>query len=81
MRTAASHYIDCMAVMPGHLYGALIEAGASESSAHKAEEELAGYDNRFAKVETDIAVMKWMLGFLIASVIGWFGIVIRLLVH
>lgn len=70
-----------MAMMLGDLYGALLEAGASESTAQKAAEELAGYDNRFARIETDIAVIKWMLGLLIASVIGGFGIVIRLLAH
>lgn len=69
-----------MAVMLGNLYGALKEAGATEDSARKAAEELAGYDNRFAKLETDVAVIKWMLGFTLASVVAGFGIVIRLLV-
>jgi len=27
-----------------------------------AAEELAGYESRFAKIETDLAVIKWMLG-------------------
>jgi hypothetical protein len=29
---------------------------------------LAGYETRFAKVETDLAVIKWMLGVVIAGV-------------
>jgi hypothetical protein len=33
-----------------------------------AAEELAGYEGRFAKFETDLTVMKWMLGLLIAGV-------------
>lgn len=70
-----------MAVMLGNLYGALREAGASDDSSRKAAEELAGYDSRFSKIETDLAVLKWMLGFMLASMLGGFGIVIRLLVH
>lgn len=70
-----------MAVMLGSLYGALKEAGASEEKATKAAEELAGYDNRFAKPETDVAVVKWMLGVVIAMLFAGFGIVIRYLAH
>ena len=33
-----------------------------------AAEELAGYESRFAKIETDLAVIKWMLGVVIAGV-------------
>jgi hypothetical protein len=33
-----------------------------------AAEELAGYESRFAKIETDLAVTKWMLGVVIAGV-------------
>ena len=29
---------------------------------------LAGYEARFAKIETDLAVIKWMLGIVIAGV-------------
>jgi hypothetical protein len=33
-------------------------------------EELAGYENRFARIETDLAVLKWMLGVVMAGVIS-----------
>jgi hypothetical protein len=46
----------------------LIAAGAPEDKARAAAEELAGYEARFAKIETDLTVVKWMLGVVIAGV-------------
>ena len=51
--------------MLSRTYDALIAAGAPEN---KARAELAGYDSRFAKIETDLAVLKWMLGVVLAGV-------------
>jgi hypothetical protein len=34
---------------------------APEEKARAAAEELAAYETRFAKIETDLAVIKWML--------------------
>jgi hypothetical protein len=51
-----------MAVTLSKTYDALIAAGAREDKARAAAEELAGYESRFAKIETDLAVLKWMLG-------------------
>jgi hypothetical protein len=39
-----------------------------EDKARAAAEELAGYESRFAKIETDLAVIKWMLGIVVAGV-------------
>lgn len=57
-----------MTTMVTELYDALLAAGASEEKARAAAESVAAYDNRFAKVETDLAVIKseaalhrWML--------------------
>lgn len=44
-----------MALQLGSLREALIEAGASSEKAGKAAEELAGYDS-------DITLLKWMVG-------------------
>jgi hypothetical protein len=44
-----------MALQLGALRDALIEAGASKEKADKAAEELAGYDS-------DIKLLKWMVG-------------------
>jgi hypothetical protein len=57
-----------MAVMLSKTYDALIAAGSPEDKARAAAEELAGYESRFAKIETDLAVIKWMLGVVIAGV-------------
>jgi hypothetical protein len=58
-------------------YDALVAAGAPEQKAREAAEELAAYENRFARIETDLAViksdaamLKWMVGFVIAGVIS-----------
>jgi len=57
-----------MAVMLSRTYDALIAAGAREDKARAAAEELVGYESRFAKIETDLAVIKWMLGIVVAGV-------------
>ena len=57
-----------MALQMGALRSALISAGASEEKASEAAEEMAGYENRFAKIESDLTVVKWMLGVLMAGV-------------
>ena len=38
------------------------------SKTRAAAEEPAGYESRFAKIEADVAVIKWMLGVVIAGV-------------
>jgi hypothetical protein len=59
-----------MAVMLSRTYDALIAAGSPEDKARAAAEELAGYESRFVKIETDLAVLKWMLGFVMAGVLS-----------
>ena len=54
--------------MLSRTYDALLAAGSPEDKARAAAEELAGYESRFQKMETDLAVIKWMLGVLIAAV-------------
>ena len=50
--------------MVGKLHEALTKAGADASSAREAAEEVANYDNRISKVEADLTLLKWMLGFI-----------------
>jgi hypothetical protein len=66
-----------MAVMLSKTYDALIAAGAPDDKARAAAEELAGYESRFVKVETDLAVLKWMVGVNLAASLS---IVIKLFV-
>jgi hypothetical protein len=56
-----------MAVMLSKTYDALIAAGAPDDKARAAAEELAGYETRFTKTETDLAVLKWMVGVNLAA--------------
>lgn len=67
-----------MAVMMGNLYDALKSAGAEDDKARKAAEEIAGYENHFAKLESDVALLKWMVGFNIALTLLVAGLVLRL---
>jgi len=49
-------------------YDAFIAAGTPEDKARAAAEELAAYEARFVKIEQDLAVLKWMVGVVIAGV-------------
>ena len=59
-----------MALMLGSLYEALTAANAPVDKAQKAAEEVAGHDNRLAKVEADLTLLKWMVGFNIAATLA-----------
>jgi hypothetical protein len=55
-----------MSIMLGKLYLALKEGGASEASATEAASEVAGYENRLARIESDVSLLKWMVGAMLA---------------
>ncbi len=59
-----------MTTMITELYDALKDAGADEEKARKAAETVAAYENRFAKIDTDIAIVKSMLGFNLAAAVA-----------
>jgi hypothetical protein len=59
-----------MTTMITELYDALKDAGADEDKARKAAETVAAYENRFAKLDTDIAIVKWMVGFNLAATVA-----------
>jgi hypothetical protein len=56
--------------MVTEVYDALLAAGAPENKAARAAQALAGYDSRFNKVESDLAILKWMVGLVIAGVVA-----------
>ncbi|HEX2255474.1 MAG TPA: integrase [Afifellaceae bacterium] len=58
-----------MALMMGKPHEALIGAGADRQTAREAAEEVANY-NRIGKVESDLVLLKWMLGFNIAMTLA-----------
>ena len=55
-----------MSTMISEVYDALKEAGASEEKAKAAAQALANYENRFASINTDLVLLKWMIGFNLA---------------
>ena len=59
-----------MATMLVEVYDALKDAGASEEKARAAASAIANYETRFNKVEADLAVLKWMVGAILAGVIS-----------
>jgi hypothetical protein len=56
--------------MISEVYDALKEAGASEEKSRKAAEAIASYENRFARIEGDLALLKWMVGFNLAMTVA-----------
>jgi hypothetical protein len=71
-----------MTLRLGALHDALLNAGADPTLSQKAAEELADYDQQLAAMRTDLSVLKWMAGTLLALSLGnlWlcFSIVSRL---
>jgi hypothetical protein len=59
-----------MSTMISEVYDALKEAGASEEKARKAAEAVASYENRFARIETDLVLLKSMVGFNLATTVA-----------
>lgn len=59
-----------MATMISEVYDAFIAAGAPEDKARKAAEAIASYENRFSRIEIDLAILKWMTGTILAGVVG-----------
>ena len=54
-----------MSAIIKEVYDALIEAGASDEKASAAAQAIANYDDRFNKIESDLLVIKWMVGLVI----------------
>ena len=52
--------------MPSITYEALPAAGAPGDQARGAAEETAAHEGRFAKIERDLAILKWMIAGLYA---------------
>ena len=63
-----------MTTMIAEVYDALVEAGASA-------EAVAGFENRFAKVQTDLAVLKAMVATNLVLMLAGFEWVLQKLPH
>jgi hypothetical protein len=51
-----------MATMVVEVYDALIDAGASDEKSRAAAKAIADLDTRFNRVESDLTLLKWMVG-------------------
>ena len=59
-----------MAVMLEKLYDALRAGNIPDDKARAAAVEVAEFKDRFAKIENDLAVLKWMVGTSIALLVA-----------
>ena len=59
-----------MATMISEVYDAFIAAGAPEDKARKAAEAIASYANRFGRIGSDLAILKWITGTILAGVVA-----------
>lgn len=59
-----------MTTMITELYDALKDAGANEDKARKAAETVVADESRFSKIETDVGLLKWMVGFNLAATVA-----------
>ena len=63
--------------MLAEVYDAFRDAGASDEKSRAAAEAVANYDYRLARLEADVGLLKWMVGFNIALSIAMLGILLR----
>jgi hypothetical protein len=73
-----------MTTVIAEVYDALLAAGSPEDKARKAAEAIAAYENRFtamdqrfAKIEGDLKLPTWMVGFNLAATVGVIFILLR----
>ena len=73
-----------MTTMIAEVYDALLAAGSPEDKARKAAEAIASYENRFtamdqrfAKIEGELKLLTWMVGFNLAATVGIVFLLLR----
>jgi hypothetical protein len=52
------------------IYDAFIDAGASEEKARMAARAMTNYETRISKIESDLNLLKWMVGFNLAMTVA-----------
>ena len=73
-----------MTTMIAEVYDALLAAGSPEEKARKAAEAIAAYENRFTamdqrftKIEGNLKLLTWMVGFNLAATVGIVFLLLR----
>jgi len=59
-----------MSTMITEVYEAFISAGADDEKAKAAARALADYESRFNRIDSDLRVLKWMVGAILAGVVS-----------
>ena len=59
-------------------YDALRAAGAPDDKAREAAEEIAGFEDRLTAIESDLKLLKWMVGFNLALSMAIAALLLRL---
>ncbi len=59
-----------MSLMISEVYDAFLAGGTPDEKARKAAEALSAHEGRFAKIEGELLVVKWMVGFNLAATMG-----------
>ncbi len=54
-----------MSAIVKEVYDAFKDAGVSEQKATDAAKAIADYDSKFNKIESDLLIIKWMVGLVI----------------
>ncbi len=68
-----------MALMLSKTYDAFRAAGAPDDKAREAAEEIAGFEDRLTGIESDLKLLKWMLGFNLALSMAIAALLLRAL--
>lgn len=68
-----------MALMLSKTCDALRAAGAPDDKARQAAEEIAGFEDRLTGIESDLKLLKWMLGFNLALSMAVAALLLRAL--
>lgn len=56
--------------MISEIYDALLSAGADEEKARKAAEAIAEHEKRFDHIDSELLLLKWMMGVMLAGVVS-----------
>ncbi|WP_089725115.1 integrase [Candidatus Thiosymbion oneisti] len=59
-----------MSTMITEVYEAFISAGADDEKAKVAAQALADYESRFNRIDSDLRILKWMVGAILAGVVS-----------
>ena len=66
-----------MTTMIAEVYDALVAAGSPEDKARRAAEAIAAHESRFGKIEPDLNLLKWMVGFVLAFCVAILSLQLR----